>query len=125
MLEHVVQEANDAKPGKYGDGASVLKDLQAMPQKLGPALLQEVRAGKAQGRTATRIEAIRNLVAALPQGSPLLETGSREFPSSSNPKQSYTVSFGRADHLQCNCPGFEYRGECKHVLEVRKRPLAY
>jgi SWI/SNF-related matrix-associated actin-dependent regulator 1 of chromatin subfamily A len=104
--------------------ASVLKDLQAMLQKLGPALLQEVRAGKAQGATATRIEAIGDLVAALPQDSPLLETGSWEFPSSSNPKQSYTVTFGRAGHLQCTCPGFEYRGECKHVREVRKTALA-
>ena len=33
--------------------ASVLKDLQAMLQKLGPALLQEVRAGKAQGAWAS------------------------------------------------------------------------
>ena len=102
----------------------MLKDLQAMLQKLGPALLQEVRASKAQGATATRIEAIGDLVAALPQDSPLLETGSWEFPSSSNPKQSYTVTFGRAGHLQCNCPGFEYRGECKHVREVRKTALA-
>ena len=102
----------------------MLKDLQAMLQKLGPALRQEVQAGKAQGATATRIEAIGDLVAALPQDSPLLETGSWEFPSSSNPKQSYTVTFGRAGHLQCTCPGFEYRGECKHVREVRKTALA-
>jgi SWI/SNF-related matrix-associated actin-dependent regulator 1 of chromatin subfamily A len=104
--------------------ASVLKDLQAMLMKLGPAMLQEVRAGKAQGATATRIEAIGDLVAALPADSPLFERGSWEFASSSNPKQSYTVTFGRAGHLQCTCPGFEYRGECKHVREVRKTALA-
>ena len=33
-------------------------------------------------------------------------------------------TFGRAGHLQCTCPGFEYRGECKHVREVRKTALA-
>ena len=25
---------------------------------------------------------------------------------------------------QCTCPGFEYRGECKHVRDVRKTALA-
>lgn len=102
---------------------SVIRDLQAMLQKLGPALIQEVRAGKAQGATAARIEAIGELITELPQDSPLLESGSWEFPSSSNPKKTYTITFGRAGHLQCTCPGFEYRGECKHVREVRKMPL--
>ncbi|NCY08418.1 MAG: hypothetical protein EBX30_14695, partial [Betaproteobacteria bacterium] len=34
------------------------------------------------------------------------------------------VTFGRGGHLQCTCPGFEYRGECKHVRDVRKTALA-
>jgi hypothetical protein len=35
-----------------------------------------------------------------------------------------SLSFGRSGHLQCTCPGFEYRGECKHVRDVRKTALA-
>jgi hypothetical protein len=38
--------------------------------------------------------------------------------------KAVTITFGRAGHLQCTCPGFEYRGECKHVREVRKTALA-
>ncbi len=104
--------------------ASVLKELQAMLVKLGPALLQEARAGNAQGAAATRIDAISDFVSALPQDSSLLEAGSWEFPSSRDPKKFYLVSFGRAGHLQCGCRGFEYRGECKHVREIRKSVLA-
>ena len=104
--------------------ASVLKDLQAMLLKLSPALMQEVKAGRAQGPAATRIEAIGEMVSALPQDAPIMETGVWEFPSSSDARKIYNVTFGRAGHLQCTCPGFEYRGECKHVREVRKTALA-
>ena len=64
------------------------------------------------------------MVAALPSDAPLLETGAWEFPSSKDPRKSYRVTFGRGGHLQCTCPGFEYRGECKHVRDVRKTALA-
>ena len=103
--------------------SSVLKDLQEELTRLGPALLQEAKAARAVGQEGTRLDIIGEMVAALPQDAPLLETGSWEFPSSSDPKKSYRVTFGRGGHLQCTCPGFEYRGECKHVREVRKTAL--
>jgi SWI/SNF-related matrix-associated actin-dependent regulator 1 of chromatin subfamily A len=103
--------------------ASVLKDLQEELTRLGPALLQEAKAARAVGQEGTRLDIIGEMVAALPQDAPLLETGSWEFPSSSDPKKAYRVTFGRGGHLQCSCPGFEYRGECKHVREVRKTAL--
>ena len=31
------------------------------------------------------------------------------------------VTFGRAGHLKCTCPGFTCRGNCKHVREVREK----
>ncbi len=104
--------------------ASVMKELQEMLLKLSPALMQELKAGRAQGAAATRIDAIGAMVAALPQDSPILETGTWEFPSSRDPNKVYSVTFGRAGHLQCTCPGFEYRGECTHVRDVRNTALA-
>jgi SWI/SNF-related matrix-associated actin-dependent regulator 1 of chromatin subfamily A len=101
--------------------ASILQDLQQELMRLGPALLQETKAARAVGQEGARLEIISEMVAALPPDAPLLETGSWEFPSSSDPKKSYRVTFGRSGHLQCTCPGFEYRGECKHVREVRKK----
>jgi SWI/SNF-related matrix-associated actin-dependent regulator 1 of chromatin subfamily A len=101
--------------------ASILQDLQQELMRLGPALLQETKAARAVGQESARLEIISEMVAALPPDAPLLETGSWEFPSSSDPKKSYRVTFGRSGHLQCTCPGFEYRGECKHVREVRKK----
>jgi len=104
--------------------ASILRELQETLMRLGPALLQEAKASRAGGSDAARIEIIREMIGALPQDAPLLETGSWEFPSSSSPGKSYQVTFGRGGHLQCTCPGFEYRGDCKHVREVRKTALA-
>jgi hypothetical protein len=88
--------------------------------QLAPSLLQELKAGRALGADATRIEAISALVGALPVNSPVIEDGVWDVPSSSAPGKSYRVSFGRAGHLQCTCPGFEYRGECRHVRDIRK-----
>jgi SNF2 family DNA or RNA helicase len=104
--------------------ASILGDLQEELIRLGPALLQEAKAARASGREGSRLDIIGEMVAALPPDAPLLEAGSWEFPSSKDPKKSYRVTFGRSGHLQCTCPGFEYRGECKHVRDVRKTALA-
>ena len=104
--------------------ASLLNELQNELARLGPALLQEAKAARASGQEGTRLDIIGEMVAALPADAPLLETGAWEFPSSKDPKKSYRVSFGRGGHLQCTCPGFEYRGECRHVREVRKTALA-
>ncbi len=103
---------------------SILKDLQAKLMRLGPALLQETKAASATGQAAARIDIIGEMVAALPSDGPLAETGAWAFPTSKDSTKFYQVSFGRGGHLQCTCPGFEYRGECKHVREVRKTALA-
>ena len=103
---------------------SILRDLQAKLMRLGPALLQETKAASATGPTAARIDIIGDMVAALPHDGPLAETGAWAFPTSKDPAKFYQVTFGRGGHLQCTCPGFEYRGECKHVREVRKTALA-
>jgi SNF2 family DNA or RNA helicase len=118
-LKLVQAVESDALPA-----VSILKDLQATLMRLGPALLQETKAARASGQEAARIDIIGDMVAALPQDTPLAETGAWEFPSSKDPRKSYRVTFGRAGHLQCTCPGFEYRGECKHVLDVRNTALA-
>ena len=52
--------------------------------------------------------------------SPIEETGSWEFTSARDPSQVYQVTYGRAGHLECTCKGFEFRGNCKHVREVRE-----
>jgi hypothetical protein len=101
-----------------------LKDLQEELSRLGPTLLQESRAARAGGREGARQEIIGDMVAALPEDTPLLETGAWDFPSSRDAGKTYTVTFGRGGHLQCSCPGFEYRGECKHVREARTAAVA-
>jgi SWI/SNF-related matrix-associated actin-dependent regulator 1 of chromatin subfamily A len=43
-----------------------------------------------------------------------------EFASSRDPSKKYVVTIVGPD-MDCTCPGFEYRGTCKHVLETRAK----
>ena len=92
---------------------SILADIQDGLRKLGPALMEEARAARATGDAAQRIE---KLAAAAPRTAsdktPIAETGQWEFTSSRDPSAVYHVTFGRAGHLECTCPGFAYRGNC-------------
>jgi SWI/SNF-related matrix-associated actin-dependent regulator 1 of chromatin subfamily A len=101
---------------------SILAEIQDGLRQLAPALMEEARAARATGDAGARLDALAN---ATPRKDtedvPILETGSWEFTSSRDPSASYQVTFGRAGPLECSCPGFTYRGNCKHVREVREK----
>jgi SWI/SNF-related matrix-associated actin-dependent regulator 1 of chromatin subfamily A len=97
---------------------SVLDELYAKLSALGPALLQENKASQATGQTRDRLEALAK-EGAYSADAPMLASGVQEFRSSRDPRQVYRVTFGRAGHLECTCEGFRWRGNCKHVREVR------
>jgi len=100
---------------------SILAEIQDGLRQLAPALMEEARADRATGDAALRVE---KLAAASPretaEKTPLAENGQWEFTSSRDPSARYLVTFGRAGHLECTCQGFRYRGNCKHVREVRE-----
>ena len=101
--------------------ASVLDELYAKLRSLGPALLHENKALQATGEIRDRLEALTK-GGGIPQAvdAPLLSTGVHEFKSSRDPSKVYHVTFGGAGHLECTCEGFRWRGNCKHVREVRE-----
>jgi SWI/SNF-related matrix-associated actin-dependent regulator of chromatin subfamily A-like protein 1 len=101
--------------------ASVLDELYAKLRSLGPALLQENKALQATGEIRDRLEALTKS-RGIPQAAdaPLLSTGVHEFKSSRDPSKVYRVTFGSTGHLDCTCEGFRWRGNCKHVREVRE-----
>ena len=85
--------------------------------------MEEARA-HVNGDAALRIEKLAAAAARTTSDkTPIAETGQWEFTSSRDPSAVYHVTFGRAGHLECTCPGFAYRGNCKHVREVRERSL--
>jgi SWI/SNF-related matrix-associated actin-dependent regulator 1 of chromatin subfamily A len=109
--------------------ASILAELETGLRSLAPALMEEARLAKAGaaepraaiGRLAT---AAGGSAATASQATQLEAIGVWTFVSERDPSQTYQVTYGRAGHLECTCKGFEFRGQCKHVREVRAASAA-
>ena len=105
---------------------SILADVEASLRSLAPALIEEVRLARAAG--AGSASDVERLIASRPRiaapATPIEATGVWEFKSERDTSQTYRVTYGRAGHLECSCRGFEFRGNCKHVREVREKQAA-
>jgi SWI/SNF-related matrix-associated actin-dependent regulator 1 of chromatin subfamily A len=100
--------------------SSFLAELEARLRAIAPALMQETRLANSDPK-----DRLAELTALLPKAQQEQDEsdnpGSWEFKSSRDSSKSYRVTYGRAGHLECNCEGFLYRGNCKHVQEVRSK----
>ena len=118
LLETKLRLISAVEADEPPDG-SMLDDLYNRLRALGPALLQENRIASGSAAVLERLEELAATTPRAPE-SPLLSGGVQEFRSSRDPKAVYRVTFGRTGHLECTCEGFRWRGNCKHVREVRE-----
>jgi hypothetical protein len=121
LLETKLRVIGAAVESDEAPDASVLDELYAKLRSLGPSLLQETKAVQATGEIRERLEKLATTAGgSRAADSSLLSTGVHEFTSSREPGKVYRVTFGRAGHLECTCEGFRWRGNCKHVRQVRE-----
>jgi SNF2 family DNA or RNA helicase len=113
-LEHMVARIS----AHFADGDVPLTDEEWVA-----ALLDEVEkeAGPTEQETPTRRTApplSREAILALARVLTRPAATVYELASGSNPSKKYVLTF-EANEVTCTCPGFEYRGTCRHALDLK------
>ena len=72
------------------------------------------------GRQANQSDSADVLPAAIPRPvASVTQEGERyRFASASHPGVAYEITVDGADVI-CTCPGFEYRGQCRHARDLK------
>ncbi len=88
-------------------------------ERLRPAGVRTEPAGPETGRTIGLLEETLDLLARAQRGLAAAVPAEQVFkvPSSSKPGEYYTVSVSNGV-ATCTCPGFSYRGNCRHAREI-------
>lgn len=100
--KRVLQAAGEELRNQFGKRESSKPEKDSEPvQGTQPSLTPEILRSLAQAITGPQVRQF-------------------EFPSSRDPSTKYVVSVSGGD-IDCTCPGFQYRGTCRHVLEVKNK----
>jgi len=117
-LQRALRELSSGVVSAEGDldqEALIDRLLERARQDLGARLTQ------ATGEPAGTPEEKAALARALESLAKALSTAAPEryrFASASHPGVEYEITFDGAD-VVCSCPGFEYRGQCRHARDVK------
>jgi hypothetical protein len=69
-------------------------------------------------RTREETDALRRALEALAQALAAPPAERYRFASASHPGVEYEITMDGAD-VFCSCPGFEYRGQCRHARDLK------
>jgi hypothetical protein len=78
------------------------------------------RAGDTRGATGSpeEMDALRRALETLASALERPPVERYRFASTSHPGVEYEISADGAD-VVCSCPGFEYRGQCRHARDIK------
>jgi hypothetical protein len=80
-------------------------------------------AGATTMRTAAERETVRRALEVLAKALTAPAAERFRYASRSHPGVEYEISIDGAD-VACTCPGFDYRGQCRHAREVKAAIVA-
>jgi SWI/SNF-related matrix-associated actin-dependent regulator 1 of chromatin subfamily A len=122
-LRRTLRELSSAlpAPGQAVEGDRLVEQLLARARTDFEA--DRTPAGAMTMRTAEDREALRRALEKLARALSPAAVERFRYASSSHPGVEYEISIDGAD-VACTCPGFEYRGQCRHARDVKAAVVA-
>jgi SWI/SNF-related matrix-associated actin-dependent regulator 1 of chromatin subfamily A len=124
VLDELLHAIRVISPG-LGDSSALIQDEELVDRLLRHAS-DELRGsrpvsvdGGSTPRTAADMDALRHALEALLKVLAGPASTRYRITSTSKPGVGYEVAVTGAD-VTCDCPGFEYRGQCRHAREVKE-----
>lgn len=115
-LEQILGQLSPQLPDKLTDD-----DVRALLEQAAASVRTPERTGESRSAgSALNSEALERAITALAEALRGPKAEVHRIESNSRPGTYYEITVDGSD-VTCSCPGFEYRGQCNHAREFKKR----